>query len=89
MAVTARLHALDPHSLAIEHLGDPGDPSTHAEQQLDKVDAVAAMLGDNIAPLFTFALAWLRRSMPTARSSAARSCTATWAPATSSRTPGA
>ena len=65
MAVTARLHALDPHTLAIEHLGVPGDPTKHAEEQLEKVEAVAAMLGDSIAPLFTFALAWLRRAMPT------------------------
>ena len=64
MVVTAALHALDPRTLAIEHLGAPGDPSDHARQQLDKVDAVAAMLGDTIAPLFTFALGWLRRSLP-------------------------
>lgn len=64
MAVTARLHALEPRALAIEHLGDPGDPSTHAAKQLDSVDAVAAMLGDGIAPLFTFALGWLHRALP-------------------------
>ena len=64
MAITARLHGLDPAALSIEHLGVPGTPSMHAAEQLAKVDGVAAMLGDAIAPLFSFAIAWLRRNVP-------------------------
>jgi aminoglycoside phosphotransferase (APT) family kinase protein len=71
MQLTAALHALDPASLAIEHLGEPGDPSTHAATQLAKAEGAARMIGDRLAPLFAFALAWLRRNAPTdvARSS--------------------
>lgn len=65
MALTAQLHALDPSSLSVAHLGTPGDPSQHAANQLAHVEGVAKMLGDRIAPLFTFALAWLRRNVPT------------------------
>ena len=65
MHVTAKLHALEPSSLPIAHLGSPGHPSGHADEQLAKVEGVAAMLGDRIAPLFSFALAWLRRNVPT------------------------
>ncbi len=65
MEITARLHALDPASLPIDHLGAPGDPAAHGAEQLAKVEGVAAMLGDAIAPLFSFAIAWLRRNVPT------------------------
>ncbi len=65
MEVTAALHALDPSSLPIAHLGTPGAPAAHAAEQLAKVEGVALLLGDRIAPLFSFALAWLRRNVPT------------------------
>ena len=65
MHVTATLHALEPSALPIAHLGSPGSASGHADEQLAKVEAVAATLGDRIAPLFSFALAWLRRNVPT------------------------
>ena len=64
MEITATLHALDPASLAIAHLGAPGDPSQHAAAQLANVEGVAAMVGDRLAPLFSFALAWLGRNVP-------------------------
>jgi aminoglycoside phosphotransferase (APT) family kinase protein len=71
MALTAALHALDPASLAIAHLGAPGDPGGHAAEQLAKAEGAARLVGDRLAPLFSFALAWLRRNVPTdvARSS--------------------
>jgi aminoglycoside phosphotransferase (APT) family kinase protein len=71
MQLTAALHALEPRTLAIEHLGAPGDPSTHAAEQLAKAEGAARLVGDRLAPLFAFALAWLRRTAPTdvARSS--------------------
>ena len=65
MEITAALHALDPSSLPIAHLGPPGAPAAHAAEQLAKVEGVAMLLGDRIAPLFSFALAWLRRNVPT------------------------
>lgn len=65
MRVTAKLHAQDPSSLQIAHLGSPGIAAGHADEQLVKVEGVAATLGDRIAPLFSFALAWLRRDVPT------------------------
>jgi aminoglycoside phosphotransferase (APT) family kinase protein len=65
MEITARLHALDPASLPIEHLGEPAAPSQHAATQLAKVEGVATHIGDQLAPLFAFALAWLRRNVPT------------------------
>lgn len=64
MELTAALHALDPSSLAIAHLGEPGDPATHAAAQLAKAEGAAQMIGDRLAPLFAFALAWLRRNVP-------------------------
>jgi aminoglycoside phosphotransferase (APT) family kinase protein len=71
MQLTAELHALDPASLAIGHLGRPGDPGMHAPEQLAKAEGAARLVGDRLAPLFAFALAWLRRNAPTdvARSS--------------------
>ncbi|MEO5840201.1 MAG: phosphotransferase family protein [Acidimicrobiales bacterium] len=65
MHVTAKLHALEPSSLPIAHLGSPGPASCHADEQLGKVEGIATMLGDRIAPLFSFALAWMRRNVPT------------------------
>jgi aminoglycoside phosphotransferase (APT) family kinase protein len=65
MRLAAALHGLDPATLPIAHLGLPGDPAGHAAAQLANADQVAAMLGEGIAPLFSFALAWLRRSVPT------------------------
>jgi hypothetical protein len=49
---------------SIEHRGAPGAPSVHTAEQLARVESVAAMLGDAIAPLFSFAIAWLRRNIP-------------------------
>ena len=65
MEITATLHALDPSSLPIAHLGPPGEPAAHAAEQLAKVEGVAMLLGDRMAPLFSFALAWLGRNVPT------------------------
>lgn len=64
MHLTAALHALDPAALRIAHLGAPGSPDDHARAQLHKVEDVAQMLGDHLAPLFRFALAWLGRNVP-------------------------
>ncbi len=64
MRVAADLHALEPSTLPIAHLGPPGDPAGHANQQLAHADDVAAQLGDCAEPLFLFALAWLRRNVP-------------------------
>lgn len=71
MELTATLHALNPGTLPIAHLGTPADPSTHAAEQLAKAEGVAQLIGDRLAPLFSFALGWLRRNVPTdvARSS--------------------
>jgi aminoglycoside phosphotransferase (APT) family kinase protein len=65
MQVAAALHRLEPSSLPLPHLGEPGDPARHGAAQLAKADDVAQLVGVGIAPLFSFALAWLRRHVPT------------------------
>ncbi len=65
MRLAAALHGLDPLMVPVAHLGLPGDPAGHGAAQLAQADGVAAMLGESIAPLFSFALAWLRRNAPT------------------------
>jgi aminoglycoside phosphotransferase (APT) family kinase protein len=65
MRVAADLHALEPTTVAAAHLGLPSPSAEHGGEQLAKAEAVAAMLGDDIPPVFLFALAWLRRNVPT------------------------
>ena len=65
MRVTAALHALEPSALPVAHLGLPGDPAGHGAAQLAHVESIAEMIGDRLAPLFVFALEWLRRNVPT------------------------
>lgn len=65
MELTAALHALDPATLDIAHLGSPPPPAAHAETQLAHAQGAVQALGDDAHPLFTFALAWLGRNLPT------------------------
>ena len=64
MEITATLHSLDPATLAIEHLGPADDAHHHATRQMAHVEAVAAAVGDGLAPLFAFAVSWLARNIP-------------------------
>lgn len=69
MQVTAALHRLDPATLDVAHLTlspDTGATTDHAGAQLASVEGVAAMIGDSLHPLFSVALAWLRRNKPAA-----------------------
>jgi hypothetical protein len=65
MHVAAALHRLEPSALALPHLGGPDDPAHHGAAQLARAEHIAQLLGVGIAPLFSFALAWLRRHVPT------------------------
>jgi aminoglycoside phosphotransferase (APT) family kinase protein len=65
MQLAATLHGLEPSTIPLPHLGSPGDPAEHGAAQLARADEVAAMLGDGMAPLLSFALSWLRRHVPT------------------------
>ncbi len=64
MEVTAALHRLDPADLDIAHLPAPAPGTDHAAAQLAALEGVAAIIGDDLHPLFCSGLAWLRRHVP-------------------------
>ncbi|MCU0309483.1 MAG: phosphotransferase family protein [Acidimicrobiales bacterium] len=64
MEVVATLHGTDPSALDIDHLGPPDRSTDHAATQLGAAEAVADLVGDALHPLFSVALAWLRRAVP-------------------------
>jgi aminoglycoside phosphotransferase (APT) family kinase protein len=76
MEVTAALHRLDPSTpqlARLAHLGESGESPgpDHAGRQLASVERIATMIGDGLHPLFSCALAWLRRNPPVATSATA------------------
>ena len=66
MRLTAALHALDPHRLAIDHLGPPSAANEHASLQLAQLDGLLQTLGVDAFPVQRFAAAWLARHPPRA-----------------------
>ncbi len=64
MEVTAALHAIDPATLDIAHLGPPPPPTQLTEAPLAQVLGALKMLGDQAPPVAAFALAWLGRNLP-------------------------
>jgi aminoglycoside phosphotransferase (APT) family kinase protein len=67
MRVVAALHALEPRTLAIAHLGVPPDAASCAALQLALVDARLAGLESDELPLLLFAREWLARNAAEAR----------------------
>ncbi|MBK7951607.1 MAG: phosphotransferase family protein [Deltaproteobacteria bacterium] len=66
MRLTARLHALDPATLDIPHLGRPAAGADPARAQLAQLAGLLATLGDDALPLQRFAATWLERRPPRA-----------------------
>lgn len=66
MRLTAVLHALDPSTLDIPHLGRPASGADPARAQLDQLAGLLATLGDDALPLQRFAAHWLERHPPRA-----------------------
>ncbi len=66
MRLTAALHALDPHRLAIAHLGPPAAAADPAADQLAQLDRLLEALGADAHPVQRFAARWLRRRPPRA-----------------------
>lgn len=66
MRLTARLHALDPATLDIPHLGRPAAGADPARAQLAQLAGLLATLGDDALPLQRFAARWLARHPPRA-----------------------
>lgn len=65
MELTAALHAIDPATLDIAHLGPPSSPAVHAEAQLAHARGAVQALGPDAPPVLVFAVAWLGRNLPT------------------------
>lgn len=66
MRLTARLHALDPTTLDVPHLGRPAAGADPARDQLVQLAGLLATLGDDALPLQRFAARWLERHPPRA-----------------------
>lgn len=64
MEIAGRLHALDPHSLQIEHLEVPETAQACARSLLDPALGAVEALGSKADPCFGFALAWLAAHLP-------------------------
>lgn len=64
MALTARLHALDPSRLGIAHLALPKNPEDCARGTLAQARSAAAALGKGADPFYGFALDWLEANVP-------------------------
>ncbi|HJO25134.1 MAG: phosphotransferase [bacterium] len=64
MALTAKLHALDPRRLRIAHLALPETPEDCARRTLTEVRGALRALGEAADPFFQFALNWLEANAP-------------------------
>ncbi len=64
MALTARLHALDPARLRIGHLALPEKPEDCALGTLAQARGAAQVLGEAADPFYGFALDWLESHVP-------------------------
>ncbi len=65
MALTAKLHDLDPRALDIPHLTLPDAPEDCARGTIAQARGAATALGDAADPFFAFALDWLEANVPT------------------------
>jgi len=64
MECLAELHALSPEKLDLADLRVPSTPQEHASLELDASERLLTRLTKRREPLLTFALDWLRRSLP-------------------------
>lgn len=64
MALTARLHALEPKDLEIPHLGLPATPADCARGTLAQARGAADALGSAADPFYMWALGWLDAHVP-------------------------
>ena len=65
MALTAKLHGLDPTTLDIPHLTLPAAPEDCARGTIAQARGAAAALGEAADPFYSFALDWLEANVPT------------------------
>lgn len=65
MALTAKLHALDPGELDLPHLTLPEKPEDCASGTIAQARGAAAALGAAADPFYTLALDWLEANVPT------------------------